>query len=66
MIEYILTAIAILVIFGTLYYYNRKSLPPKSCNNCRFYDKDTGVCEISVYKKACDQWDWNGERDEQQ
>lgn len=63
MIEYVLIAIVILVIFGTLYYYNNgKSFPPKSCGNCRFYDKVTGVCEISIYKTTCDQWDWNGER----
>lgn len=29
MIEYILIVITILIIFGTLYYYNRKSYPQK-------------------------------------
>lgn len=65
MIEYILIAVAVACILGTMIYYSGKSSPPKSCSNCRFYDADTEICEISIYKKVCDQWDWNGERDEQ-
>jgi len=64
MTEYILITIVTLVILATIIYYNRKKIPIKSCSNCRFYDADKGICEISIYKVACDQWDWNGERDE--
>ena len=62
MIEYIVIAVLVLIILGTLIHYNKKNLPAKSCNNCRFYDKDTGVCELGEYIPACKQWEWNGER----
>jgi len=66
MIGYIVTGIVILVIFLTIYYYCNKNLPAKTCNNCRFYEKDTDVCGLGMYMPACKHWEWNGERDEKE
>lgn len=79
MTEYILIAITILIILGTLIHYNKKNVPAKSCNNCRFSDK--GLChnenmmdwhessspiKIRNPEFPCKKWwEWNGERDGQ-
>ena len=63
MVEYIVIAIVIFAIFATIYYFNKgKGYPPKSCNNCRLYNKDDGTCAVSQYQNPCGYWEWNGER----
>lgn len=64
--QIVMPAMLMIIILGTLIYYNKKNIPPRSCGNCRFYNTDDSVCEISIYTSVCDQWDWNGERDKQQ
>lgn len=78
MIEYIVIAILMFIILGTLIYYNKKNIPPRSCGNCRFSDK--GLCHNEIVMQKCQsdspiihgtneipcvQWEWNGERDGQ-
>lgn len=79
MIEYIAVGIVMLVIFATIYHYNKgKGSPPKSCDNCRFYignlchSKEVmskfmshSPVEIEQLQEACAWYDWNGEREGQ-
>lgn len=78
MVEYIASGIVILIIFITIYHYNKgKGCPPKSCGNCR--SSSGNLChnstvmhnfmsstpvEIDMPDEPCQCWDWNGERDE--
>lgn len=69
MIEYIVIVVVVLIIFATIYYFNKgKGYPPKSCSNCRFYSvKDgNGTCALLQYQNPCGYWEWNGERNEKE